>query len=324
MLDQLYLNLLSYKGFILLIVFFLTLYVASSFLFPDTHVPDLNQKAVLITGCDTGFGHELAKKLDALGLRVFASCLTAEGQTKLKNECSQQLTTWKLDVTDENDVKKAIEFVKSRLPSQGLWAVVNNAGIIKPGLVEWNTMESLKSVVEVNLWGTVSVTKAFLPLLKQTKGRIVNMASSLGIVSVGGVVSYCISKYGVQAFSDGLRREVKPFGVTVHIIEPGFFKTNINDRSKAVEELEKIWHNLDKETKESYGNEFYEQVKKRLKTNFMRLMSPHTYKVVDAMAHAAVCRRPKLRYSVGLDHKVIWKPLSFLPSELQDLLLEYC
>ena len=65
-------------------------------------------------------------------------------------------------------------------------------------------------------------------------------------------------------------------------------------------------------------------VKKRLKTNFMLLMSPHNYKVVDAMAHAAVCRRPKLRYSVGLDHKVIWKPLSFLPSELQDLLLEYC
>ena len=120
-------------------------------------------------------------------------------------------------------------------------------------------MESLKRVVEVNLWGTVSVTKAFLPLLKQTKGRIVNMASSLGIVSVGGAVSYCISKYGVQAFSDGLRREVNPFGVTVHIIEPGFFKTNINDRSKAVEELEKVWHNLDKETKESYGNEFYEQ-----------------------------------------------------------------
>jgi len=141
----------------------------------------------------------------------------------------------------------------------GLWAVVNNAGICDLGLIEWATVEEMKQVVEVNFWGTVLVTKAFLPLLKRTKGRIVNVASSWGRVCVPGVMAYCVSKYAVQAFCDSLRREVKPFGVTVHIIEPGMFKTNITDRKRNVQHLERLWDNLDGETKESYGAEFYEQ-----------------------------------------------------------------
>ena len=74
---------------------------------------------MLITGCDGGFGHELAKMLDALGLRVFAACLTSEGEAKLSKECSRELRTLKLDVTKEGDVQRALEVVKSGLPSQG-------------------------------------------------------------------------------------------------------------------------------------------------------------------------------------------------------------
>lgn len=143
--------------------------------------------------------------------------------------------------------------------SSGLWAVVNNAGILMPGFVEWITMDDMKKVVDVNLWGTISVTRAFLPLLKQTKGRIVNVASAFGIVSVPGAVAYSISKYGVEAFCDGLRREIKHLGVTVHIIEPGFFSTNLSDLDKNGKTMEELWHHLDEETRESYGNEFFEQ-----------------------------------------------------------------
>ena len=109
----------SLQGFLLLVVLVLTLYVVSCLLFRDVLVSDLEKKAVLITGCDSGFGYELAKKLDARGLRVFAACLTSEGQAKLTRECSQQLITLKLDVTEPSDVQKALELVKSRLPSQG-------------------------------------------------------------------------------------------------------------------------------------------------------------------------------------------------------------
>ena len=139
----------------------------------------------------------------------------------------------------------------------GLWAVVNNAGVASPGPIEWQTLEEMKRVVDINLWGMVSVTKTFLPLLKRTKGRVVNVASALGRVSVPLGASYCISKFGVQAFSDALRNEMRHFGVTVHIIEPGFFKTNISDSKNKDQHLKKLWENLDVDTKESYGVEYY-------------------------------------------------------------------
>ena len=137
--------------------------------------------------------------------------------------------------------------------------MVNNAGISFPGLIEWQTMEEMKRVVDVNVWGVVSVTKAFLPLLKRTKGRVVNIASCLGRIAVTGGAAYCISKFSVQAFSDTLRREVQLFGATVHIIEPGFFKTNITDTKWTVQHMETLWENLDADTKESYGIDYFEK-----------------------------------------------------------------
>ena len=120
MFGQLVSFLSSFQGFLIFIVLVITLYVSSFFLFRDVDVSNLEKKAVLITGCDSGFGYELAKKLDARGLQVFAACLTAEGQAKLKSECSQRLATLKLDVTKENDVQKALEVIRSLLPSQGI------------------------------------------------------------------------------------------------------------------------------------------------------------------------------------------------------------
>lgn len=273
---------------------------------------------MFITGCDSDFGHELAKKLDAEKLRVFAACLTSEGAAKLKNECSSELITLKLDVTNSRDIQYALQAVKSHLPSQGLWAIVNNAGVAYPGPIEWQAVEEMKRTVDINLWGMVSVTKAFLPLLKRTKGRVLNVASSSGRISAPFAAAYCISKFGVQAFSDALRNEMKHFGVTVHIIEPGMFKTSITDAEKNIQYLKKMWENLDADTKECYGVEFYEQAKVTLR-DILQLGSPNIYKVVDAMAHAVTSTQPKLRYVVGWDHKIVWRTLSFLPSEIQDL-----
>ncbi len=119
----------------------------------------------------------------------------------------------------------------------------------------------MKRSVDINLWGVVSVTKAFLPLLKQTKGRVVNVASAWGRVAIPGISSYCIAKYGVQAFSDSLRNEMRHFGVTVHIIEPGRFKTNLTAPELDNQYLETLWKNLDSDTKESYGIDYYQNEK---------------------------------------------------------------
>lgn len=150
----------------------------------------------------------------------------------------------------------------SNMNFAGLWAVINNAGISFPGMmIEWQTVEEMRKVVDVNIWGMVSITKAFLPLLKRTKGRVVNIASCLGRVAFPGAAAYCISKFGVQAFLDALCHEMRYFGVTVHIIEPGFFKTNITDAKRIDQHIETLWEKLDTDTKESYGIEYFEKGK---------------------------------------------------------------
>lgn len=114
----------------------------------------------------------------------------------------------------------------------------------------------MKQVVDVNLWGTVSVTKMFLPLVKRAHGRIVNIGSAMSRVSLPGAVAYCMSKFGVIAFSDALRNEMKGLGVSVHLIEPGFFRTNLTDPSKQKQYFSTLWANLSEDTKQTYGKDF--------------------------------------------------------------------
>ena len=113
--------------------------------------------------------------------------------------------------------------------------------------------------MEVNLWGAVSMTKAFLPLLKQSQGRVVNVSSCLGLISMPNLASYCMSKFALRSFSDSLRRELKPWRVSVHVIEPGFFKTGVSDTANNMKKLQYLWENLDDDMKESYGTTYYEK-----------------------------------------------------------------
>ncbi|XP_059711417.1 D-beta-hydroxybutyrate dehydrogenase, mitochondrial-like isoform X4 [Haemorhous mexicanus] len=133
-------------------------------------------KAVLITGCDKGFGHALAKCLHAKGFTVFAGCLlmdeNGDGARELRNMKSDRMKVLQMDVCSDQEVAQAVDFVKSTLkePEEGLWGLVNNAGISTFGEVEFASLDNYKKVAEVNLWGTVRVTKAFLPLIRRAKG----------------------------------------------------------------------------------------------------------------------------------------------------------
>ncbi|NWQ82298.1 BDH protein, partial [Columbina picui] len=133
-------------------------------------------KAVLITGCDKGFGHALAKQLHAEGFTVFAGCLLADkngdGARELKNMKSDRMQVLQMDVCSDQEVAQAVDFVKRTLKESegGLWGLVNNAGVSTFGEVEFATLDNYKNVAEINLWGTVRVTKAFLPLIRRAKG----------------------------------------------------------------------------------------------------------------------------------------------------------
>lgn len=285
---------------------------------PVVYVKRLSSRYVFITGCDSGFGHQLAVRLDGLGVNVIAGCLTKDGAHKLAEKTSDKLKTVLLDVTKPEDVTKAFEFVKEILPaSSGLWGVVNNAGIGDPGLVEWHSVEKMKRVVDVNLWGTVSVSKQFLSLVKKGGGRIVNVASVLSRVALPGASAYSMSKFGVVAFSDALRVEMSLFGVSVHLIEPGFFRTNLTDPVKQKETISKMWEELNDDVKQDYGKEFITEVYKAV--NFLLWTgSPDTSKVVGSMEHALLSTSPKVRYVIGWDNNLVWRWLALLPLSVVD------
>ncbi|XP_077978727.1 retinol dehydrogenase 7-like [Glandiceps talaboti] len=302
---------------ILLCVIIFILYCIVDWLLRLPVIQGIPSKYVLITGCDTGFGNQLAVRLDKKGFNVIAACLTDRGANELKNVTTERLKTVKMDVTSSNSIKQAYLEVKRFLPENtGLWGVVNNAGVTSlGGPCDWHRREHYEKCFSVNVFGVVDVTITFLPLLKKAQGRIVNVSSIVGRLAVSG--PYSMSKFGVESFSDGLRVSMKCFGLSVSIIEPGFFKTNIVSESNMIVPMKNMWNELTPEVQEEYGKECFDAFIKHT-NKAVEWCSTKTYLVVDAMEHALSSVRPKRRYSVGLDAKVFWIPLSLLPAWISD------
>ncbi|XP_066440602.1 retinol dehydrogenase 16-like [Eleutherodactylus coqui] len=284
---------------------------------------NLADKCVLITGCDSGFGNQLAKKLDKRGMRVLATCLTEQGAENLKRESSSRLQTVILDIADSNSVQSAAKWVSDVLGEKGLWGLVNNAGTGMPGAPnEWLSREDFARVLNVNLLGPIDVTLKLLPLIRKSKGRIVNVSSIVGRVTICGG-GYCVSKFGVEAFSDSLRRELKPFGVQVSIIEPGYFKTGLNNMQVMKEALSKIWRNVHPEIHSSYGETYFQDYVLDLERTFNFFSNKDLTAVTDCMEHALTAMYPKTRYAAGWDAKLFFIPLSYVPTALADYLLTW-
>ncbi|KAH9498878.1 Retinol dehydrogenase 7 [Bulinus truncatus] len=300
--------------FVLIIITFIFLeHVLRSF-----KVGSYQDKYVFITGCDSGFGQGLACHLDRLGFHVFAGCLTDKGRTYLKEQCLGRLVTILLDVSKNQSIEAALQEVKRSLPEgKGLWGLVNNAGILgNYGFSEMSTREDHHKVFDVKLLGMTEMTRHFLPLIRKARGRVVNISSAVGrLATMGG--AYSLSKNGVEAYSDILRREKLVRGVKVCIIEPGGFKTNITS-------VQKFWANIlnafaeraTEEMKDCYGalEAFYAKIESSKFYYMNHDISP----VVDAYTHALTSRFPKTRYSVGLDMKLFYLPMSYLPTCITD------
>ncbi|XP_040281621.1 retinol dehydrogenase 7-like [Bufo bufo] len=281
---------------------------------------NLTDKYVFITGCDSGFGNLLARQLDKRGVKVLAGCLTEKGAEDLKKETSSRVQTVTLDVTNTQSVVAAVKWASDIVGDQGIWGLVNNAGISIPSnATEWMTKEDFFKIINVNLLGVVDVTIHFLPLIRKARGRVVNVASIAGRLTVcpGG---YCLSKYGVESFSDSLRREMKVFGVKVCIIEPGFFNTQITSAELLKKSAKTSWDSTSEEVRKSYGEAFFQKC-----MHMVDVMSPLCNKdlslVTNCMEHALTAVYPWTRYSAGWDATLFYLPLSYLPTVISDFIL---
>lgn len=302
---------------LLTFAFFILLFIRDSF-----SVDSLAQRHVLITGCDSGFGNLLARQLDLRGVPVIAGCFTEKGAADLTALASSRLKTLQLNVTDSASIKKAVEAVKAEVGQRGLWGLVNNAGISIPiGPVDWLKPEDFTKVLDVNLLGVIDVTLHFLPLLKKAKGRVVNVASIFGRLSLAGG-GYCPSKYGVEAFSDSLRRDMQHFGIKVSIIEPGFFKTAVTSSKMIEGDLKRLWDRLPQDVRDSYGTTYLQEYSEAQKMSLGILSSSDLSKVTSCMEHALTAYYPRTRYGAGWDAKLLWIPLSYMPSFMSDFVVK--
>lgn len=287
-------------------------------------VGDFGGRYIFVTGCDTGFGNIISKRLDRLGCHVIAGCLTEKGEDELRKECSDRLLTVKLDVTRPEDVRNAFDFVKSKLPSgKGLWAVLNNAGIAgRVGPPEWIRIEDYEAAINVNLLGMIDVTMTFLPLVKKEKGRIVNTSSASGRFAYPPLGPYNVSKYGVEAFTDGLRRSMLMFGVKASLIEPGMHDTPIASHDNVRNALAASWNDAPQDVKDEFGDDYLAQVQDQIHQLQVMIKSSKVSDVVDAYEEALLARHPRARYVVGLDANFLFLPLQALPEWISDPLLE--
>ena len=191
----------------------------------------LKDKVILVTGAGNGIGKELVLTLIQKGAKVAAVDVRADSLEELKNTVKNNLTTHLVDITDKDAVEKLpVEVVSAQ---GSIDAFINNAGIIQP-FVKVNELdyEAIDKVMSINFFGTLYVTKAFLPyLLKRPQGYIVNVSSMGGFLPVPGQSVYGASKAAVKLLTEGLRAELIDTNVGVSVVFPGATQTNIMQNS---------------------------------------------------------------------------------------------
>ena len=190
-----------------------------------------NSKAVLVTGASSGIGKECALRLASSGFRVFAGVRKNEDGEQLKAGASGSVTPVLLDVTDSASIANAAQSISRGLGAGGLHGLVNNAGIAVAGPLEMLPPEALRRQLNVNVVGQIAVTQAFLPMLRAARGRVIIMGSILGRLALPFVGAYSAAKFALEALAESLAMEVRPFGVSVSIIEPGNIATPIWSKS---------------------------------------------------------------------------------------------
>ncbi|TRY56510.1 hypothetical protein DNTS_015658 [Danionella cerebrum] len=282
-------------------------------------------KAVFITGCDSGFGNATAKQLDAMGFEVFATVLNLEGEgaKHLRRVCSSRLTLLQVDITQPQQIQQALLETKAKLGMRDLWGLVNNAGwCVNIADAELALMSNYRGCMEVNFFGTITVTRTFLPLLRQSKGRIVTISSPSGEFPFPCLASYGASKAALNLFINTLRHELEPWGVKVSTILPASFKTGQSSNPEYWEKQYKnLIQNMPMSLLEEFGEDYLTETKE-LFQNYAKTANEDLSPVVNTIVEALLSPQPKLRYFAGSGLTLMYFICSYLPLSISDRFLQ--
>jgi len=269
------------------------------------------KRIVLITGATAGIGRHAALHLAARGFRVIATGRNADALSALAVEAEGDLTTLRLDVTDQSSIDAAVEMVDRITASHGVDVLVNNAGFGDIAPMETTTDKDLRAVFETNVFGLMAVTRAFLPRMRERRaGRIVNVSSLGGLFTLPLFGAYNATKHAVESLSDALRIELRPFGIDVSLIEPGPIRTNFSTTS------------LKSVTRYQDGSP-YAAVLERFAALTRRTdrMAPGPRATSRAIHHAAASRWPRTRYKMTLPSRLTVAFMRAIPTRLSDAIL---
>uniref|UniRef100_A0AAZ3PJS9 11-beta-hydroxysteroid dehydrogenase type 2 n=1 Tax=Oncorhynchus tshawytscha TaxID=74940 RepID=A0AAZ3PJS9_ONCTS len=276
-------------------------------------------------GCDTGFGKAAVRRLDAQGFEVFATVLDlcGEGARELQKTCSSRLTLLQVDITQPEQVQQALLDTKAKLGLRGLWGLVNNAGVcVNFGDAELSLMSNYRGCMEVNFFGTLNVTKTFLPLLRQAKGRIVTISSPAGEQPFPCLAAYGASKAALNLFINTLRHEMEPWGVKVSTILPSSYKTGQSGNQEYWEsQYKSLIHNLSAGLLEEYGEDYTHETKE-LFQHFAQSANEDLSPVINTISEALLSPRPLVRYYAGPGVGLMYFVYSYFPLRLSDKFLQ--
>jgi NAD(P)-dependent dehydrogenase (short-subunit alcohol dehydrogenase family) len=249
---------------------------------------------------------------------VFAGVRKPEDGLTLQKNSSDRLVPIELDVTDASTIHKSYALVSELTKADGLYGLINNAGIAVVGPLEAVPIPDLRQQLEVNVIGQVAVTQIFLPLIRQARGRIINMGSIAGLSAMPLMGPYSASKFALEAITDALRLEVQQWGIHVSIIEPGAIATPIWNKSTI--EAAKREAAIGAELRSLY-KPIVAAVRKIVEEASKRAVPSDTVvKVVETALTASI---PRTRYLVGTDAKLRALMAKLLPDRASDRLLSW-
>ncbi len=276
-------------------------------------VRSTKHKTVVITGASSGIGESCALWLERRGRRVFAGVRKEADAAALRAKASHLLTPLILDVTDQKSIEAAVGEISGAVNGDVELDLVNNAGITLGGPVEFLSLDDLRRELEVNLIGSLAVTQALLPLIRESGGRIVNMSSVSGLISYPFLGPYSASKFALEAISDALRIELRPWGIRVSLIEPGDVDTPLWDKSRIM--IDRLTAHWPPQAFKLYGPVM------AIQNEFRRHgISPE--KVAKIVEHALTDRYSRPRYRVGKFATVI-DLFRHLPIAVRDRIIAY-
>jgi len=268
----------------------------------------MQQKVILITGASSGIGYDAALMLAEQGHKVYGAARRGELLEQLRE---RGVTPIRMDLTDEASM---VDGVNSIIDVEGrIDVLINNAGYGYMGAIENVTIAEAKRQLEVNVFGLARLTQLVLPYMrKQHSGRIINTSSVAGkaVIPFGGW--YNVSKYSVEALSDALRIEVKPFGIKVCLIEPGGIKTDWGIIAA---------DNLEASSKETAYQNAGLKMARLLRKGYTSNLLSNPKRVAKAIARAVNVKKPRIRYRLGAGSGLIVFLHAVLPARWWDWIM---